>query len=112
LEFFNNFGLPYRGFEAHKDSFEGKDGILPRTVRTKLMQRLGLITGEMAEEVSEVLHEVFGEDSNWHVAVIKQDVPEVAARISSRVFWSLPGIAGGWRLQRHTLSKSSELSCN
>ncbi|RYP35293.1 hypothetical protein DL767_003881 [Monosporascus sp. MG133] len=86
LEFFNNFGLPYRGFEAHKDSFEGKDGILPRTVRTKLTQRLGLITGDMAEEASEAVHEVFGEDSDWHVSVIKQDVQEVAARISSRVF--------------------------
>ncbi|WYZ43444.1 hypothetical protein EsH8_VI_001143 [Colletotrichum jinshuiense] len=86
LEFFNNFGLPYRGFEAGKDSFDGKDGILPRTVRTKLTQRLGLITGDMAEEASDVLHDVFGDNSNWHVSVIKEDVQDVAARISSRVF--------------------------
>ncbi|KAL0943836.1 cytochrome P450 [Colletotrichum truncatum] len=86
LEFFNNFGLPYRGFEAHKDSFEGKDGILPRTVRTKLTQRLGLITGDMAEEASEALQEVFGDDPEWHVSAIKSDVQDIAARISSRVF--------------------------
>ncbi|KZL80659.1 cytochrome p450 protein, partial [Colletotrichum incanum] len=86
LEFFNNFGLPYKGFEAHKDSFEGNDGILPRTVRTKLTQRLGLTTGCMAEEASEVLKEVFGNDSTWRVSVLKKDVQEIAARMSSRVF--------------------------
>jgi hypothetical protein len=86
LEFANNFDFPYRGFEAHKASFDGKDGILPRTVRTKLTQRLGLIVGDMAEEASDAVHEVFGEDSNWHESLIKKNVQEVAARISARVF--------------------------
>ncbi|KAE8835228.1 hypothetical protein HRS9122_07498 [Pyrenophora teres f. teres] len=86
LEFFNNFGLPYHGFESQNDSFEGRDGILARLVRTKLTQRLSLLTGCMVEETSEALREVFGDESNWRTFVIKKDLYEVAARISSRVF--------------------------
>ena len=87
LEFFNNFSLPYHGFESQRDSFEGKDGgMLARIVRTKLTQRLGLLTGCMADEASEALQEVFGDGTNWHVSVIKRDLYEVAARMTSRVF--------------------------
>lgn len=52
----------------------------------KLTQSLGLITGDLVEETIVALHDVFGENEEWTTRAIREDMLEVIARLSARVF--------------------------
>lgn len=80
-DFFTN--LP--GFEAFKLGTE--DGnFLPEVVRIKLTQSLGLITNDLVEETTMAVHDIFGDNAEWHHTFIKQNILDLVARLSSRVF--------------------------
>ncbi|KAI0968028.1 cytochrome P450 [Xylaria arbuscula] len=82
--FINDFFVNYPGFEPHKQSF--KHSFLQDTVRTKLTQSLGLITGDLVAETIDTVDDVFGQSKEWTTRLIREDLLEVVARVSSRVF--------------------------
>ncbi|KAI1421730.1 cytochrome P450 [Xylaria sp. FL1777] len=82
--FVNDFFVNYPGFEPHKQSF--KHTFIQDTVRIKLTQSLGLITGDLVNETISTIDDVFGQDEGWTTRMIREDLLEVVARVSSRVF--------------------------
>ncbi|KAI0425343.1 cytochrome P450 [Xylaria sp. FL1042] len=82
--FINDFFVRYPGFEPHRQSF--KHTILQDTVRTKLTQSLGLITGDIVDETILTVDEVLGKSEEWTTRMIREDLLEIVARVSSRVF--------------------------
>ncbi|KAI0202679.1 cytochrome P450 [Astrocystis sublimbata] len=83
--FQNDFFVNYPGFEAHKHSIEN-DGLLRDTVRVKLTQSLGLVTADLVDETIATTDDVFGTSDKWATRMIRDDMLEVVARVSSRVF--------------------------
>jgi hypothetical protein len=55
-------------------------------VITKLTQSLGLVTPDLVDETTRAVHDILGDDGNWHSMIVKQDVLKLIARMSSRVF--------------------------
>ena len=51
-----------------------------------MTQSLGLITGDLVDETTASLHDIYGEGRNWQTVVLKDTVMDVVARLSSRVF--------------------------
>lgn len=51
-----------------------------------MTQSLGLITGDLVEETTASLHDIYGEGREWQTVVLKDTVMDVVARLSSRVF--------------------------
>jgi cytochrome P450 len=49
-----------------------------------------LITHDLVDETTAAVHDIFGEDHEWHTSMLKDDVAELVARLSSRVFLGLP----------------------
>ncbi|KAI0131024.1 cytochrome P450 [Daldinia grandis] len=80
-----DFMVNYPGFEAHRLGLHG-DSLIQDTVRVKLTQSLNLVTDDLVEETAASLHDVFGENKEWTTRLIKTDMLEVIARLSSRVF--------------------------
>lgn len=73
------------GFEVFK--YNGQHaGIVVNMVRSKLTQALGLVTQDISDEMTDVLHEQWNEDAEWHAVPIKATILEIVARLSSRVF--------------------------
>lgn len=83
--FAKDFFVHYPGFDGMLQGL--KDGtFIQEVVRVKLTQSLGLVTDDLIDETSAALHDTLGEDSNWQTRPIKQDVLDIVARLSSRVF--------------------------
>ena len=80
-----DFFTELRGFEPFKLASEDEQ-FLPEVVRVKLTQSLGLITNDLVDETTAAVHDIFGEDPEWHHTFIKQNVLDLVARLSSRVF--------------------------
>ncbi|KAF2218367.1 cytochrome P450 [Elsinoe ampelina] len=77
--------INYPGFEPHKTGLT--DGtFIQEVVRVKLTQSLNLVTNDLVEECTEAFHDLLGEDPEWHTVQIKQDILDLVARLSSRVF--------------------------
>ncbi|GAP88592.1 putative cytochrome p450 protein [Rosellinia necatrix] len=94
--FIFDFFVNYPGFEAHKQSMT-HDFLLRDTVRIKLTQSLGLVTGDLVDETIATVDDVFGGKGTvegegeegkgeWATRMIRDDLLEVVARVSSRVF--------------------------
>ncbi|KAI2463503.1 cytochrome P450 [Annulohypoxylon bovei var. microspora] len=83
--FSKDFLVNYPGFEAVRVGLSG-DELIQETVRVKLTQSLNLITGDLVDETADSLHVVFGESEEWTTRRIRDDMLEVVARLSSRVF--------------------------
>ena len=81
IDFFHD----YPGFEAYHESMNGEN-LIQETVRVKLTQSLGLVTDDLVDETTASIHDIFGEDSQWHSVQVKQGVLDMVARLSSRVF--------------------------
>ena len=79
-------------FQAHYPGFDGLrqqpvgDKFIPEVIRKNLTQSLGLVTEDLVEETDEALRDVFGEWAEWTTRKVKQDMLDVVARLSSRVF--------------------------
>ncbi|KAI1780930.1 cytochrome P450 [Hypoxylon cercidicola] len=83
--FAKDFMINYPGFEAHRLGLRD-DSLIQETVRVKLTQSLNLVTEDLVDETSVSLHDVFGENEEWATRLIRDDILEVVARLSSRVF--------------------------
>ncbi|KAI4870598.1 cytochrome P450 [Hypoxylon rubiginosum] len=83
--FAKDFMINYPGFEAHRLGLND-DSLIQETVRVKLTQSLNLVTEDLVDETSASLHDVFGESEEWTTRLIRDDILEVVARLSSRVF--------------------------
>lgn len=66
------------------------DWLIQDTVRIKLTQSLNLITDDLVEETIASVQDVFGDNEEWNTRMIWEDIIEVVARLSSRVFPGLP----------------------
>ncbi|KAI3332777.1 cytochrome P450 [Ustulina deusta] len=82
--FANDFFINYPGFEPHKQAFA--HDFIRDTVRIKLTQSLGLVTGDIVDETICTVDDVFGQGEGWTTRMIREDLLEVVARVSSRVF--------------------------
>ncbi|KAI1360063.1 cytochrome P450 [Xylaria arbuscula] len=82
--FIDDFFVNYPGFEPHKQSFH--NNVIKDTVRIKLTQSLGLVTSDLVEETRMVVDDVYGQDAEWATRKIREDLLEIVARVSSRVF--------------------------
>jgi cytochrome P450 len=80
-----DFFVNYPGFEPHRQGFK-HDFLLRDTVRLKLTQSLGLVTADLVDETIDAVDHVFGRNGEWATRLIREDILEVVARVSSRVF--------------------------
>lgn len=83
--FAKDFFIEYPGFDGHRQGL--RDGsIIHEVVRTKLTQSLGTITNFLIDETIDTLQDVFGEDEQWNTRPLKDDIADMVARLTSRVF--------------------------
>ncbi|OTB03468.1 hypothetical protein M426DRAFT_321828 [Hypoxylon sp. CI-4A] len=82
--FAKDFMIHYPGFDGVRMSLQSH--ILPETIRTKLTQSLGLVTDDLVDETIASVYDVMGESEQWTTRLIRKDMLEVVARLSSRVF--------------------------
>ena len=87
--FAKDFFTDYPGFEAFKLALED-ESFIADVVRIKLTQSLGLITEDLVEETTAAVHDIFGENGEWHETLVKQNILDLVARLSSRVFLGKP----------------------
>ncbi|KAK3937466.1 Dihydromonacolin L monooxygenase [Diplogelasinospora grovesii] len=83
--FSKDFFVDYPGFEPFWQGLHD-DSLIQETVRVKLTQSLNLITDDLVEETTASLHDILGEGKEWHTIKLKDDVLDLVARLSSRVF--------------------------
>lgn len=75
----------YRGFDGFRQAF--KDSTFTQEViRVKVTQSLGLITANLASECQHALHEYLGESREWQQRFIIEDILNIVAQLTSRVF--------------------------
>ncbi|KAI6798711.1 hypothetical protein KC361_g3246 [Hortaea werneckii] len=80
-----DFFADYPGFEPFAQGLHD-DNLVQETIRVKLTQSLGLATYDLVDETTASIHDIFGEDKNWHSTQLKQGILDMVARLSSRVF--------------------------
>lgn len=75
----------YRGFDGLRQAF--KDSTFTQEViRVKVTQSLGLVTANLANECQHALHEYLGESREWQQRFIIEDILNIVAQLTSRVF--------------------------
>ena len=85
----NDFMAHLPGFQPFRFGIDNP-GWLPEVIRVKLTQSLGLVTNDLVDETTEAVHELFGENPDWHETQLKQNLLHLVARLSSRVFLGKP----------------------
>ncbi|KAI8627734.1 cytochrome P450 [Xylariaceae sp. FL1651] len=85
--FIHDFFPQYPGMEPLAE-FSSHDSVTAETIRTKLTQSLGLVTGDLVDETTRCLTDLYGDahDMQWRTVVLKETVLDMVARLSSRVF--------------------------
>ncbi|KAJ8132679.1 hypothetical protein O1611_g941 [Lasiodiplodia mahajangana] len=83
--FSRDFFSSYPGFEAIRQGLHD-DALIQETVRVKLTQSLNFVTGDLVDETTASLHDILGEDTEWHTMTLRDDMMDLVARLSSRVF--------------------------
>lgn len=77
----------YPGFSPFgTNSRNHHERFLAEVLRTKLTQSLGLVTNDLVDETMQAIHDLFGEDAEWHEEALKPKVLKLVSRLSSRVF--------------------------
>lgn len=83
--FAKDFFIDYPGFDGHRQGL--RDGsIIHEVVRVKLTQSLGMITNLLIGETIETLGDIFGDENQWQTRLMKDDIADMVARLTSRVF--------------------------
>ncbi|KAI2632123.1 cytochrome P450 [Hypoxylon sp. NC1633] len=83
--FAKDFMIYYPGFDGPRLGLQNH-ALIQDTVRVKLTQSLNLITGDLVDETTASVQDVFGDPEEWTTRRIRNDMLEVVARLSSRVF--------------------------
>ncbi|RYP60188.1 hypothetical protein DL770_010048 [Monosporascus sp. CRB-9-2] len=84
--FAKDFFINYPGFEPHREGLRTGDALIQEVARVKLTQSLNLVTGDLVDETTASLHDIFGESEEWKTFLIRDAMADVVARLSSRVF--------------------------
>jgi hypothetical protein len=87
--FRKDFFAHYPGFDGFRASLDNPT-LIPSTLRVKLTQSLGLVTNHLVDEATIALHDLYGEEREWHSIAVKQHNINLVARLSSRVFLGRP----------------------
>lgn len=87
--FRKDFFAHYPGFDGFRASLDNPT-LIPSTLRVKMTQSLGLVTNHLVDEATIALHDLYGEDREWHSVAVKQHNLNLIARLSSRVFLGRP----------------------
>jgi hypothetical protein len=83
--FAKDFFIEYPGFDGHRQGL--RDGsIIHEVVRVKLTQSLGMTTSFLVDETIESLRDIFGDEDQWQTRLLKDDIADMVARLTSRVF--------------------------
>ena len=78
--------INYPGFEGHRIGLAGSQ-IIQDTVKTKLTPSLGLVMGEIVDESTAALKDIFSNVGKEFVTrAIRDDTEHLVARLTSRVF--------------------------
>lgn len=83
--FSQDFFATYPGFGPFQNVSQDEHW-LPEVVRVKLTQSLGLVTHDLIDETTHAVHNLFGEETEWHEGPLKSNVQKLVAQLSSRVF--------------------------
>ena len=83
--FTKDFYVDYPGFDGHRQGLKDET-FIQEVVRVKLTQSLGLVTDDLVDETAASVHDIWGEDPEWHTRPVKDDILNLVARLSSRVF--------------------------
>lgn len=75
----------YPGMDGNREGLRD-DTFMQDVVRIKLTQSLGLVTDDLVDETNDAFHSVFGESSEWKTTPIKDNLLDLVARLSARVF--------------------------
>ncbi len=80
-----DFFVDYPGFEPHRQGLQD-DSLIQETIRVKLTQFLNLVTDDLVDETTSSLHDLLGENKEWHTIELRTVITDIVARLSSRVF--------------------------
>lgn len=86
--FAKDFFAHYPGFDGMKQGLEDET-FMQEVVRVKLTQSLGLVTDDLVEEADASLQDIFRAatlEAGWQTCHVKEDLLQLVARLSSRVF--------------------------
>lgn len=83
--FSKEFFVHYPGFDGLRAGLKDET-FIQEVVRVKLTQSLGLVTDDLVDETSDALQIAFGADRDWHTISLKENLLDIVARLSSRVF--------------------------
>jgi len=75
----------YPGMEGNREGLKD-DSFMQEVVRIKLTQSLGLVTDDLVDECNDAMHTILGESTEWKETEIKENVLDLVARLSARVF--------------------------
>lgn len=77
--------VDYPGFDGAR--VIGKGGrFLDDVCRVKLSQSLGLIIEDLVDESNDSFQDIIGDPASWQTRYIREDVLDIIARVSSRIF--------------------------
>ncbi|KAH8747209.1 cytochrome P450 [Diaporthe sp. PMI_573] len=82
--FKKDFFVGYPGFEPFAES------VIPNVIRNKLTPALGLIINDLVDETTTAIHDIVGDDGEWHEIFLKQSILQLVARLSARISLGLP----------------------
>nr|POE47917.1 cytochrome p450 monooxygenase pyr9 [Quercus suber] len=85
-EFFaKDLFVDYPGFEGPRAGLK-YDTFIQEVVRVNLTQSLGLITEDLVDEAAASFGDIWGDSSEWSTRRLRDDMLDVVARLSARVF--------------------------
>ncbi|KAF2173631.1 hypothetical protein M409DRAFT_61961 [Zasmidium cellare ATCC 36951] len=77
--------VEYPGFDSMRLGLRDEK-FIGSVIKERLTQSLGPITGDVVDEMASAIYDAFGNSYDWTTREIKNDVLEIVARASSRVF--------------------------
>ncbi|KAK2775890.1 cytochrome p450 monooxygenase [Colletotrichum kahawae] len=72
------------GFEPY---FSSSSALIRKMVKSHLTQaNISKLSGQLSEEASDALRDVFTDNEEWHEITLAQTIPQIVARVSALVF--------------------------
>jgi len=81
--------VDYPGMDGNREGLKDST-FMQEVVRMKLTQSLGLVTDDLVDETDDSLRCILGEPTEWTKTAMKDNILDLVARLSSRVFLGLP----------------------
>jgi hypothetical protein len=81
--------VDYPGMDGNREGLKDST-FMQEVVRMKLTQSLGLVTDDLVDETNDSFNCILGEPTEWTVTPMKDNILDLVARLSARVFLGLP----------------------